>query len=72
MVSKGEDGDEWIDGRREGGTERGLRRWRKVRHRLHWQSPELQAEKERKEEKKEEANLLLTAGVHKKIKEQTL
>lgn len=51
MASRGEDGDEWIDGRR-GGTPRGLRRWRKVRHRLHWQSPELQAEKERKAENK--------------------
>lgn len=39
--------DRW----KEGGTERGLRRWRKVRHRLHWQSPELQAEKERKDAK---------------------
>lgn len=45
-----EDRDEWEDGKR-GGTQRGLRRWRKVRHRLHWQSPELQAGKERKAKK---------------------
>lgn len=42
-----------MDGRR-GGTQRGLRRGRKVRHRLHWQSPELEAEKESEPENKRE------------------
>lgn len=47
------EGNERRDGRREE-TQRGLRRWRKVRHRLHWQSPELQAEKETKSKNEEE------------------
>lgn len=61
--SGGEDGGEWI-GRRRGETERGLWRWRKVRHRLHWQWLQLQAEKERMRGGR---ILLLTAGVHKNV-----